>query len=61
MRLPGFTAENSFSGTSANYKMAGTLASGEIGGSVMPQYFFCHGNICCNEWGYCIHRGQVLM
>ena len=31
------------------------------GGAVRPQFFFCGGDYCCNEWGYCIYRGHVLM
>lgn len=61
MRLPGFTAENSVGTTSAGFQMSSTHVSGDARGSVVPQYFFCHGNVCCNEYGYCIHKGPVLM
>ncbi len=61
MRLPGFTAENSISGTRASYKAASAHANSAAGGTILAQFFFCHGNWCCDEWGYCIYRGHVLM
>jgi hypothetical protein len=61
MRLPGFTAEVSLDGNGAAYMWASTHASSAVGATVLPQFFFCHGNVCCNEWGYCIHKGPVLM
>jgi len=61
MRLPGFTAENSLSIVSASYEMASTHASADTDARVLPQYFYCHGNYCCNEYGYCIYKGHVLM
>jgi len=61
MRLPGFTAEVSIDGESATYQVASTHASSVDDATVLPQFWFCHGNFCCNEWGYCIHKGHVLM
>ncbi len=58
MRLPGFTAEVSLSGKRAAYKVA-TRPLGEVG--VLPQFWYCHGNYCCDEWGYCIRKGGFLM
>jgi len=60
MRLPGFTAEMSLDGSSASYELASTHVGMDVGGGVLPQHFFCHGSICCNEYGYCIHKGPVL-
>lgn len=61
MRLPGFTAEESVGWRCASYKMASAPAGRVLGGVVQPQFFFCHGDYCCDEWGYCIYKGHVLM
>ncbi len=60
MRLPGFTAENALSWTCTSYVLGSTHVSAEIGGTVLPQFFFCHGNYCCDEWGNCFYKGPVL-
>lgn len=61
MHLPGFTAEVPLNRTPAAYQAASDYVRPDVGRSVLPQYFFCHGNYCCNEWGYCIYKGHVLM
>lgn len=61
MRLPGFTAEASLRWKGADYRMADTHASWSVSGAVQPQFFTCRGNYCCDEWGYCIYKGHVLM
>jgi hypothetical protein len=59
MRLPGFTAEQALKQKNEIYKGV-AIPSAESQG-VVPQFFRCWGDYCCNEWGYCIHRGHVLM
>ena len=61
MRLPGFSAEQSVRSNSETYQAADTYAVSIAGGAVRPQFFFCRGDYCCNEWGYCIYRGHVFM
>jgi hypothetical protein len=61
MRLPRFTAEDSLGRMRANYEVASTHASPAVSGTVLAQFFRCHGNWCCDEFGYCIYRGRVLM
>jgi hypothetical protein len=59
MRLPGFTAELSLGKTSQDYAARTIPASSEAG--VIPQYWYCHGNYCCDEYGNCIYKGPHLM
>ncbi len=59
MRLPGFTAESSLNRTREDY-MSRIVRLSKESGRVLAQFFFCRGNYCCNEWGYCIYRGRVL-
>jgi len=61
MRLPGFTAEDSLRWNVTAYKVAGSHGGVAVDGAVLPQFFMCHGEVCCNEYGYCIHKGHVLM
>jgi len=61
MRLPGFTAEASLRGIPTSYNTGSTHVNTENGAAVIPQFFRCWGEVCCNEWGYCIHKGHVLM
>ena len=61
MRLPGFAAEDSLSSTRAGYKVVTTHASPVGDGTVLPQFFHCWGDYCCNEFGYCIYKGHLLM
>jgi hypothetical protein len=61
MRLPGFTAEDSLPRTRASYKLPNGHTGLAVNGIVVPQLFTCHGNFCCDEWGYCIYKGHVLM
>jgi hypothetical protein len=50
MRLPGFTAELSLGKTRQEY--AGRTLPASSGGAVLPQYWHCYGNYCCDEYGY---------
>jgi hypothetical protein len=59
MKLPGFTAEAALYEKTANYQMSRTDI--QAGGAVQLAFWRCWGNVCCDEWGYCIHRGHVLM
>ena len=60
MRVPGFTAEQALKERNEIYEgVAIPAAAGSQG--VVPQFFRCWGDYCCDEWGYCIHRGHVLM
>ncbi len=59
MKAPGFTAEATLYEKSANYRMSRTDI--QRGGAVEPAFWRCWGNYCCDEWGYCIYRGHVLM
>jgi hypothetical protein len=61
MRLPGFSAENSLSSLHVSYKTTGTDARPSAGGRVLPQFWRCSGDYCCNEYGYCIRSGHYLM
>jgi len=61
MRLPGFTAENSLRPAQATYQPANIPGDSQSGGVVQPQFLICHGNVCCDEWGYCVRKGHVLM
>lgn len=58
MRLPGFTADKALQDNSKTYT---SIAVSERQPGVVPQFFRCMRDYCCNEWGYCIHRGHVLM
>jgi hypothetical protein len=60
MHLPGFTAEFSLSPSHTNYNSHIAYTGGPVEGIVLPQFFFCHGRVCCDEWGNCIYRGPVL-
>jgi hypothetical protein len=60
MKVPGFTAEAALQANRHSYRMSRILGP-TAGGSVAPAFFRCWGNYCCNEWGYCIYRGHVLM
>ena len=59
MRLPGFTAELSLGKTRQEY--AGRTLPASSGGAVLPQYWHCYGNYCCDEYGYCIYKGPHPM
>jgi hypothetical protein len=62
MRLPGFTAEQALKGKSEIYQGAAIpAAAADRNQGVVPQFFRCWGNYCCNEFGYCIYHGHVLM
>lgn len=58
MRLPGFTAERALQQKSDIYTGVVVLADSE---GIVPQFWRCSGNYCCDEYGYCIYRGHVLM
>jgi len=58
MRLPGFTAEETL--RSKNEIHDGIATPAESKG-VVPQFFKCWGNVCCDEYGNCFHKGHVLM
>jgi hypothetical protein len=59
MKVPGFTAEAALYAKRTNYRMSQTHT--KTGGGVELAFFRCWGNVCCDEWGYCIHKGHVLM
>lgn len=61
MRLPGFSAEQSLRSKSETYAAAVIRANWIAGGVIQPQFFFCRGDYCCDEYGYCIYKGHVLM
>lgn len=58
MRLPGFTAEKALQDNRETYM---SVAVPDRQQGVVPQFFRCWGEVCCNEFGYCIHHGHVLM
>ena len=59
MRIPGFTAEAALHWKSLDYQGVRQVLRGR--GTVEPAFWWCHGNVCCTDWGYCIYRGHVLM
>ena len=59
MSIPGFTAEVALQRKDAAYQGVPWFLCGH--GTVEPAFWTCRGNFCCNEWGYCIYRGHVLM
>jgi hypothetical protein len=59
MRLPGFAAESSLHEQTVTYPSEKIRPSSA--GTVLPQFFRCWGNYCCNEFGYCIYKGHVMM
>lgn len=59
MKIPGFTAEATLYTKKAIYWTSYTDLL--PGGVVEPAFFRCWGNVCCDEWGYCIYKGHVLM
>lgn len=59
MKVPGFTAEAALYTKRAIYRTSCTDLL--PGGAVEPAFFRCWGNVCCDEWGYCIYKGHVLM
>ena len=60
MRLPGFSAEEALLEKSKIYIGVVIPGASESQG-VVAQFFRCWGEVCCNEFGYCIHHGHVLM
>ncbi len=59
MKMPGFTAEVALEEKRANYRTLRTdIPTRAV---VEPAFFRCWGNVCCDEWGYCIYKGHVLM
>jgi len=60
MRLPGFTAEKVLE-TENKFYTGVALPSLSESQVVVPQFWRCWGDYCCNEYGYCIHHGHVLM
>jgi hypothetical protein len=59
MRLPGFTAGLSLGKTSQDYE--GRTIPASNGSGVIPQFWHCFGNYCCDEYGYCIYKGPHQM
>ena len=58
MRLPGFTAEETLHSKNEIHNGVATPAESQ---GVVPQFFKCWGNVCCDEYGNCFHKGHVLM
>jgi hypothetical protein len=59
MKMPGFTAEVTLYEKSASYRMLRTDI--QTGGTVVPAFWRCWGNVCCDEWGNCFSKGPRLM
>jgi hypothetical protein len=59
LRIPGFNAEASLYDKGASYRMLRTDIQTRSG--VGPAFFRCWGDVCCDEWGYCISKGPRLM
>jgi hypothetical protein len=58
MPLPGFTAKRALQEKSDIYTGVAVPAGSE---GIVPQFWRCWGTYCCDEYGYCVHRGHVLM
>ena len=57
MRLPGFTAEATLGKTAMVYERAAIPDPAVEKSVIVPQFWFCHGRFCCDEYGNCIYVG----
>ena len=65
MTMPGFTVEASlydYAGRSDAFRGAVPHGAQPDVSNIVPQYgWYCHGNVCCDDFGNCQWHGRVRM